>query len=225
MRKHLPLILVIALLAGILSGAHMLRQADAQVSTPQILLNWKADSYIPDGFPGKALPAADSRITVGADLIDLGRRVDLSKYKVFWYIDDKFYQGSVGLSQISFAAPHFIGATSLRVKVLVMDYGTGPGKTITIPVVVPEAVIQSSAPSLAASAAPFSLQAYPYFFNIEGPAQLNFNWKLNGVSVGNQNPFIATAEMAQKGPSRVELSVSNPSRLIERITRELTIFK
>lgn len=200
-------------------------RASAQGAQPQLLVSWQADTYVPSGFSGKTMPASDSQILAGVDLIDNGRRVDLSAYKVFWYIDEKFYQGATGLTRISFAAPHFIGETFIRLRVSVTDYNGGVGKTITVPVVVPEAVIQSSAPDLAAPSAPFNLQAYPYFFNVTSPSQLNFTWSLGGVEVGRQNPLVVTREMADRGPSRVELSVRNPARPIERITRTIDIFR
>jgi hypothetical protein len=203
----------------------ILHQAKAQGTASQILFTWQADTYVPDGFSGKVMPSSDSAIIAGIDLINMGKRVDLSAYDIFWYIDEKFYQGAAGLSRISFSAPHFIGKNNIVVRALIKNYPGGPGKTITIPVAVPEVVIQSSAPSLFASAAPFNLQAYPYFFNIQNPSQLNYSWSINNVNVGNQNPFTATRELADRGAARLKLSVSNPSRPIERMTKELTIFK
>lgn len=225
MRKHITLACVTALLAGTVLSAVTAYRADAQTAAPQILMAWQADSYVPDGFRGKTLPTSDSRITVGLDLIDLGRRVDLSSYKILWYIDNSFYQGAAGLTRINLTAPHFIGRTAIAVRASISDYPGSPGKTIAIPVVPPQAVIQSSAPSLAASAVPFSLQVYPYFFNVKSQSELDFSWKLNGTNVSNQNPFVVTREMAERRSSRVELSVSNPARVIERLTRELTILK
>jgi hypothetical protein len=221
--KYWFALLACAILAVFYAGA--LNRADAQSAPTQFLMTWQADTYVPDGFSGKVMPASDSQIIVGIDLINMGKRVDLSAYKIFWYINEKFYQGADGLARISLAAPHFIGRNSITVRASITNYGAGVGKTINIPVVVPEAIIQSSAPSLAASAAPFNLQVYPYFFNIKDPSGLNYSWSLNNTVVGNQNPFVATREMANNGPSRIELTVSNPARPIERITQELTIFR
>lgn len=219
--------LLLVFLAGMVlaaSAANLTGHADAQSGPPQILMTWQASTYAPDGFTGKIMPASDSQITVGVDLIDLGKHVDLSSYKIYWYIDDKFYQGATGLARIKFTTPHFIGNTSIRVRALITSYPSGPGKTILIPMVVPEAVIQSSAPSLSAKEAPFNVQAYPYFFNISDPSELNYSWSLNGTLVSNQNPFVATAEMADKGRATLELSIKNPNRTIERTIKELTIF-
>lgn len=222
-KKYWLVLLACAFIAAAHGGA--LNRASAQGTPAKLLVTWQADTYVPDGFSGKVMPSSDSQIVIGVDLINSGKRVDLSPYKVFWYIDEHFYQGAAGLARISLAAPHLIGENFITVRVLITNYGTGVGKTITIPVVAPEVVIQSSAPSLAASAAPFTLQAYPYFFNVRDLSQLSFSWSLNGQNVGNQNPFVATREMADKGPSQIQLSVSNPARLIERITQGLTIFK
>lgn len=223
MRKYLFILSAFTIVAAACAG--ILDHASAQGAPTQLMVTWQADTYVPNGFQGKIMPASDSRILIGVDLISLGKRVDLSSYNVYWYIDENFYQGAAGLSRISLSAPHLIGENSIAVRVLIKDYGSGIGKTITIPVVMPEAVIQSSAPSLAASAAPFRLQAYPYFFNVRDPSQLSFDWTLNGASVGNQNPLMITREMADKGPARIKLNLMNPARVIERITQELSVFK
>lgn len=201
-----------------------MKNAGAQGIPPQLLLNWSADTYVPEGFPGKVLPSSDSAIIAGLDMVSLGKRVDLSGYKVFWYVNNRFYKGGVGLTSITLNAPHFIGATSITLRVSVTDYPGGPGKTVVIPVVVPEAVIQSSASVLSPSTAPFNLQAYPYFFNVDDPSQLSFSWSLNGAEISTQNPFTVTREMADRGRAKVKLGVRNPQRPIERITQEMNIF-
>lgn len=223
MKKHLLVLSAITIIAATCVGTSS--NASAQSAKTQLLVTWQAGTYAPDGFSGKVMPAADSRILIGVDLIDLGKRVDLSQYKVYWYVNENFYQGAAGLTRINLTAPHIIGESSITVRVLIKDYGAGIGKTITIPVVSPEVIIQSSAPSLAAGAAPFNLRAYPYFFNVQDPSQLSFNWSLNGENVGAQNPLLVTKEMAEKGPSRIKLNLMNPARLIERVTQELSIFR
>ena len=169
MNKRLTAIIAFAIFIAAPAGA------GAQTPPTQTLGTWQAETYAPESFSGKIMPMSDSAITVGVDLIDLGKRVDLSSYKVYWYLDEKFYQGALGLSRIRFTAPHFIGETAVKVRVLIVDYKSGVGKTVNIPLVVPEVVSQSSNPGLAASAVPFTLQAYPYFFNVQSAFDLNYS--------------------------------------------------
>lgn len=199
--------------------------AGAQVTAPQILVNWQADSYVPPGYSAKALPAADSRITISVDVFDLGKRANLSTQKIYWYVNNSFLQGAPGMTRITLNAPHIIGDSSIEVRVSLPDYAGGPAKTVTIPVVPPQAVIQTSATSLAASAAPFTLQAYPYFFNVQSPSQLQFSWLISGALLGSQNPFVVTAQAAEgRTNALLELRVANPARPIERTTQKLIIF-
>jgi hypothetical protein len=214
--KHIVVIFILFVLAT---------SASAQVSQPQMILTWQAETYTPPDFSGKALPIADSRIIAGVDLIDGGARTDLSGQRINWYLNDDFYQGGPGLTRVNFPAPHIIGATSIRLRVSIPDYGSGAGKTIIIPVVPPEAVITSSAPGLEASAVPFVLEATPYFFNVRSPSDLQYVWSINKSPVGAGNPFTATEEIAKSGSATtLELRVSNPLRTIERISRKLTLF-
>ena len=220
MNKRLTAIIAFAIFIAAPAGA------GAQTPPTQTLVTWQAETYAPESFSGKIMPTSDSAITVGVDLIDFGKRVDLSPYKVYWYLDEKFYQGAPGLSRIRFTAPHFIGETAVKVRVLIVDYKSGVGKTVNIPLVVPEVVIQSSNPGLAASAVPFTLQAYPYFFNVQSAFDLNYSWKLRGSVVGTENSITITNEMAGDGRvARLELTLNNPLRPIERITQGVNIFR
>ena len=196
-----------------------------QVIGPQVLLTWQAATYVPPNFNGKALPTSDSQITAGVDLIDQGQHVDLSSFKIYWYLNDAFFQGGAGLTRVSFTAPHFIGKTSVRLRVAVSNYGNGASRTIQIPVVPAQAVIESSSPSLSAATVPFTLQADPYFFNVQDPSLLQFNWTMNGSSVGTQNPFVITQAMAQSGnPVPLELQITNPARAIESARQDIILF-
>jgi hypothetical protein len=216
MKKYLLIIFACAL---------MVETASAQVSVPQVLVNWQASTYVPTSFKGKALPTGSSQITVGVDLLNQGQRVNLAGQRVLWYINDNFYQGSPGLSRVTFQAPNFIGSTSVNLRVSIPDYGSGPAKTIVIPIVNPEVVIGTSAPGLSASAVPFTLQAFPYFWNVQNPLELQFRWSASGMGTVSQNPLTVTSAMAQSGrPLSLELSVSNPTRSVERITRDITLF-
>lgn len=224
MKRHILALSVCAILVTIAAGG--LGTVFAQGVPAQLLVTWQAGTYVPPGFTGKVMPVSDSSILVGVDLINLGKRVDLSPYTIYWYVNEDFYQGATGLTRISLTAPHFIGENTITIRVLVKDYGAGLGKTITIPVATPEAVIQSSAPNLSAAATPFSLWARPYFFNVQDPSRLSFNWSLNGQSVGSQNPLMVTKEMSEnRRNAQIEVSVINPARIIERASEKLFIFR
>lgn len=233
MKKHLFIFSIAVVLVAIgaiatsLLGVNATHRANAQLVPQQILLNWRAETYTPPGFVGKTLPAADSRIVASVDLFDQGKKVDLSTQRIMWYVNDNFYQAAPGLTRINLTAPHFIGKTTIELRVSIPDYGSGPSRAVSIPVVTPEAVIGSSAPGLARSSAPFTLKAIPYFFNIQDPLELQFIWALRGVDIGTENPITITKEMADQanGSASLELRVSNPSRIIERIVQKLILFQ
>jgi hypothetical protein len=229
MRNHLfiALISIVAAAAFVVAvvGLTNGRDAAAQTSGTQILLSWRADTYVPPGFGGKALPTAGSAITAGIDAFVQGRRADLSGRQINWFLNEEFYRGGPGMARISFEAPNSIGGTTIQLRVVIPDYGN-LARTVSIPVVTPEVVIGSSAPNLYATDAPFTLNATPYFFNVDDPLELQFSWALGGAGAVGGTPFTITGRMADDagGPTRLELGVRNPSRPIERITRQLLLF-
>ena len=227
MKKRIILSIFALVLVAVAASAGVgvgLSAARAQTVLPTIFLTWQAASYVPQGYAGKALPISDTRVTVAADLIDKGTRVDLSSMNILWYLNDVFYQGGVGMVRASFTAPHYVGPTSVKVRVFIPDYTGGPGKTIVVPVTTPQITINSSAPDLSAAAVPFRVTANPYFFNVKDPSALFYNWSLNNAGVGSGQTLTVTRDMAQNGSATLEVQAGNPAQAIERTLKDITLF-
>lgn len=189
---------------------------NAPTSGVNILLTWKAGTYVPADFDGKIMPTSNSLITASAELIDNGKIVDLSKQNVYWYQNNNFLAGGVGKQTVSFKAPDITGGTfSLMAEI--PNYSKGDQlKTIDIPVVRPEIVIESPFPSDKFSASPLKLAAQPYFFNTDSPSRLNFNWTVNGQSPsGAENPQVLNVKFNSMQPQStlsISLSAQNPNQ-------------
>lgn len=158
----------------------------AQVTPePQFLVTWKAQSYTPASYEGKALPTSGSLVTVSFELIDKGKIIDLSKQTVYWYIDDLLLRSGQGIQRAAFNIT-LPTSGSQEITIQLPDYnGQVLNKIIKIPVVRPKAVIQAPYPDFLFSSLAVQLKALPFFFNIQKTTDLLFGWNVNGDTPSN----------------------------------------
>lgn len=191
--------------------------AQTSAPTPNILLTWKSNTYVPSAFPGKIMPTAGSLISASAELIDNGKIIDVSKQNVYWYQDNNFIDGGIGKKSISFRVPDIAGRT-INLRVEFPNYSKGGQlKTAVIKIARPEVVIESPLPGGKFSSSPLTLTAQPYFFNTGSPSNLIFNWNVNGQApTGAENPQILNIKFDQAMQAQstmlVSLSVQNSDK-------------
>lgn len=160
--------------------------AYAQVS-PQFLISWKAQNYVPNWYAGKILPIAGAQIDVSFELIDNGKPADLSNAKVRWYINDKLVKNEdsgLGIKKINFIAPNYPGQT-IQVRIAIVDF-PGAGfidKIIDIPIVRPEAVINAPYKNGEIKTGKSLFSVLPFFFNTNNNDNFSVQW-----SVSEQKP-------------------------------------
>jgi|SRR3989344_1659217 len=163
-------LLIAVLIFLMVSGALI---ANSQAA-PEFLITWKANSYVPSEYQGKALPIADSIINIGLDLMVGGKIVDLSKNQVQWTLNGKLTDSGLGLKNLNVRL-NKLSNTNLNLIIKINYKGSELNKFVVIPVAEPEVVIKTINKS--------TLKANPYFFNVQNLNQLSFNW-----SVNNQKP-------------------------------------
>lgn len=205
---------------------YFLRQpAAAQVSKPFVFLTWRAHSYAPAEFPGKVLGTSQSKISAGVEIISGGKTLDLSKTMIRWYGNGDLLASNTGLRQITFYIPETRGTIDLRVEVDDLKYGTLI-KTVEIPVVAPEVVIETPFTAETFDTNQIILTAKPYFFN--SISELVFNWKVNDQSPEeNDNSGVLQINLNPGTPPGfriiTELSVNNPNNILESATKILSL--
>lgn len=208
---------IIALVVSFLliGAAH---PALGQSADPNVLITWRAnDSYIPPGYPDKALPNQSSPITASIEVISSsGQIVDLSGQNIYWYIGQTLLGGGVGQQDITFY-PFDGSSGDIVLEVDLPDYPSGSMiQTVDIPLVQPKAVIQSPPPGNQLITSQVNLLAAPYFFNATSTMPFTFDWSVNGTPVTNtQNPESLQVSLGPNTPSNyavnVTLSIGNIS--------------
>ncbi len=216
--KKILIALILIIVSGI-SAQFMVSSVEPSfaqsvpAAAPKIFLTWRTNTYVPSGFSGKAMPTAGSQIAASAELIDNGKPVNLSKQNVYWYQDNNFIAGGYGSQAVVFRAPDVAGGT-IDLRVEFPNYSKGAQlKTIAIPIVKPEAVIESPFPYGKFSSSPIQLLGQPYFFNADTISKLNFNWTVNGQAPsGAENPQNLNVKFNSMSPDSalsVSLSIQN----------------
>jgi hypothetical protein len=165
----------------------------AQSQTLNITLTWSANTYVPPGYQGRALPARGSAVEIAATVESSGTKPELLSYQ--WIVNGLVQETGSGIGKQAFnlKIPDET-ARDYLVKVEVGDKNgnfLGVSSYMTIPIVNPEIV-------LTADASPVSAESYlvlpeqetdfiaqPYFFNINRITDLSFKWNL-----GEQEAFL-----------------------------------
>jgi len=197
--------------------------AGAQTS-PQFLVSWQAQSYIPNWYQGKILPTNGTPTEISFELIDKGKLADLSKTKVRWYINDELVkneENGLGIKSLKIITPNYSGQET-EIRISVVDYlgGETLDKIIKIPVVGPEVLIDSPYPDKKISAGSSIFQAIPFFFNIKNLNSLSIEWSANeqkpaGLSA---NPWLLNLNIGAETPTGTEIKLSV---LVKNILKEL----
>ena len=220
------LVALIVLLGMIVLGAPT---TNAQVSAPVMWLTWRAATYIPAEYNGRALPTPGSNVVVAIDVIHNGKPMDLSQETIYWYISGSYIAGGRGLARTAITIPDIISQNQISIRVSLPETLGGLARTITIPVALPQTVITVLPPDPAANRdLSFDVQARPYFFTVNDPSQLNFNWTVNNQAPSSFNDPMHLHINIPQGTAtgsklNVRLKVENLAHAFEVAVRELIL--
>ncbi len=147
-------------------------------AAPELIITWKAASYTPKDYAGKALPIAGTPIDVSALLIDGGKVINLASYDINWYAGEDRIAGGKGVATTRTKAP-ITGQDFLELRVNVGKYENQPlDAFVTIPVVRPEILIRKKE-----GTKPQEFSIIPYFWNILSESGLTVTWEDTGDTV------------------------------------------
>ncbi len=199
----------------------------AQTSSPEVFMTWHTDSYVPNGYPGKALPIPRSNIIVSFEVISGGKPANISGETVYWYVNDAFKGSTVGVQSRAFTvSPAAVGVMSIRIRL--PNYAGGAAQTVLVPIVSPQAVIVAPYAQNQFGGGALQVFGVPFFFNVSDPSALNFSWTINGVAPQNsEDPGILNINLGAGAPVgsalNLSLGISNPARQFESASENLTL--
>lgn len=195
---------------------------------PGLFITWRAEtSYAPPGYRGKVLPATGSTISASLAIIENGKLVNLSGQTIYWYVNGNFVDGGVGAASVRFAAPG-IAPNMIDLRAQLPDYnGTLTLKTISIPMVRPEVVIEAPFAGGKFGGA-ITMKARPFFFGVSSAARIVFTWTVGSEDVTSlENPDILTLTPIQGTANgslfSIRAAAKNPIRFSEIAGRTITL--
>lgn len=152
-------------------------------SSPQFIISWGSKSYVPSWYQGKIFPINNSLIGIGFEIIDGGRIANISSKKIRWYVNDKLVKNEkdgLGIKSLELNTSSYNGANiNIRIVILGYDNKNNLNKSIEIPIVGPEVVIDNSNIDSRVDIGVNKFKAHPFFFNNDTD---NFivDWAING---------------------------------------------
>lgn len=200
-----------------------------------VSLLWEADSYTPPLYKGKALYSAGGDVRFIAMPDDhLGTPGDLV-YE--WSVDGNVFGSDSGQGVQTFT----IGGSDLNptpfVAVRVRETSNGDvlaAAGMELQPTPPSVSLYENDP---ASGVQFQntlqgelslqddeviLSAHPYFFSTTQKKDVEYEWRLNGNTVGNA-PMLTFRKGERAGRSNVSITVTHPDKLLQRATESFVI--
>lgn len=217
----------------ILYSLFLIPRVSAQME-PEFMVTWKANNYVPSDYQGKILPISGTAVDVNFEIIENGKFADLSKTEIFLYANDNLIKSGKGIKSLNFVADRTAG-TSQLVEIIIPNYQPKKGesirleKSINIPLVKPEAVIDSPYPNNKINIGLNNFRSLLYFFNIANPlTDISFQWEAAGQEIRGEvaNPDLLSLEIQEflSGQEfNLNLTASNRFEEIEFANQFITL--
>lgn len=205
----------------------------AQTGTPakpDVIFSWKAQNYYPSDYSGKALPTANTSVTISAEFLLNNVVQDTRKTLFTWYVNERVIERGTGLKEIRVPIRKD-GKSEYFVRLIVSASNTTFETSTVIPIVPYSVVLDTPYPNLKASPeSVVRIQAIPYFFNIDSLNNLKFVWEVNGmreIREGNNQIAINVGglpENSSRNSIQIEVIVQNVKNLLEFATKKISVF-
>lgn len=150
----------------------------------EIIVSWKSDGFVPYFYQGKILPVKSGKITAGLELVSNDSLVNLDGKEIRWMVDRELITKGVGKKTVDFTVDNLTN-DNILLRVIIKNFrGADLEKSVVIPVVRPEVVIDRISSE-------FKFRAWPFFFNIS-EEDLIFSWSANGRQAdgAKEKPFL-----------------------------------
>lgn len=196
------------------------------VGNDYAFLTWHANNFYPADFAGKPLPALQSTVDVSVTYVSNKKLQDLSQKNITWYLDGDYYQGGVGLSEVSLPINRGFGTSYSLRAAFQTDSGEVSAIAI-IPIFKAMTVIDAPFPNLAVpQGTSITLSALPYFFGVSSINNLSFSWAVNGIAQPAESGGTLTLDIGTLGSGQtiaVQSGIANTQSLVQSDRGSVTL--
>ena len=211
--NKLFLVILTLVLYFLISYFLNLTPSSSAQASPQFLVSWQAQNYVPSWYQGKILAVNGTPVSISFELVDGGKIADLSKTIIRWYVNDDLVRNEnngLGIKNLKINIPDSNGGqTNIRIAVVGYRCGDLIDKILEIPVVGPEAIINAPYPNKAIKIGLSNFGVNPFFFNISDIDNLLVNWSVNGQAPANSNnPYLLSLNIGSDTPQNTQINIS-----------------
>ena len=191
-------------------------------------LTWRAETYVPHGYGGKALPTQSSFVSAAFELIEGGKQADLSGRELRWFLDDALFTKGRGLKTTRFQATvgndnsHFVRVQVTDGRNILFE------KSAEIPVVRPRVNIVPPFLENVIGRGAHEFSVVPFFFNVKSLDELLFAWTVNsqtpsaeGADEPSKLAVAVPGYIASGTPLVLSAFAANKNDQTERASKEL----
>lgn len=214
-----------------------------KLTSDEMALVWSTKTYVPPDYLGKALPAYNSVVEVSAVQV-APTKVNLAALNYKWFLDDSFQEYNSGQNRGRFLfRVSVLGGQQHSVNLQIEDSEGQPVLSLStlINVVAPEAGIYpvekqtinfiqaNSGQDILAPGEEKTFVVLPYFFDINNPEALDFQWDLNGQTINKteeKNKFtvrMASGDLPEAFIQPLSVLAVNPQNELQRAIGKLDI--
>ena len=192
--------------------------ATLATEAPQIIFSWQANNFFPADYEGKALVGPNTQISIAVEAIQNNKLVDLSRATIAWHIDGKFYNKGVGMKEILFSGDKLRGDDYFA-RAVIQNNKTSFESSIRIPVSGFNLVVKVPYyQNVVAAGSKATLEAIPYFMNVNSLSEIDFFWEIGGTvkkTTGNNQLILNIPVGARAETLTLNTSAQNTKNKLE----------
>lgn len=152
------------------------------VNSFTVVLVWRANSFVPPDYEGKALASVGSRVTVAALPEINGEKPEDLLYT--WYLDAELHvRSAIGEEEFSFLISKNVRSISVIVEVSNQSQSLSVRQAINISTVKPSVALLPNTSLFVAPGEKTTVRALPFYFHATTLNELSFTWSFGGQTV------------------------------------------
>ncbi|MDI6820617.1 MAG: hypothetical protein QMD65_00350 [Patescibacteria group bacterium] len=206
-------IITILVLAGFFGlSSSVSSQTESQ---GEIIFTWQTKNFYPADFKGKSLPVQNSFVDISLELLKNSKLQDLSLADITWFLDEKVINRGTGNNETSFIVKK-ADSDSHFIRVAVKLGNDLHESSMRLYVSKPKIAITTNPfpNSFVPPGAELTLQAIPYFFNINNIQDLLFFWQINSEKTsGSSGLTVSFPE--ELSENNILLTIQNKTDILE----------
>jgi hypothetical protein len=207
-----------------------------------VSLVWKANTYTPPFYKGRALLTEEATLVVSAvpDIYDAnGNKINARDINYTWRVNSKLDQAQSGLGRNTIVINKLYLDPSIRIILTAQskDRKFGASEYIEVPYTTPVIALYKNDPTqgidysnslskITTSEKEMELYAVPYYFGVftHNASDLAYNWKVNGEKTTNtKNSVVLRNDTNKLGLVNVSLDIENIRASFQNMQKRLII--